>query len=319
MSHNKSLECRANLMINRRRFTRRLVFAAAGMMVPFSPVFVRFSSATAQKPTELAMVSGPDYPALVREALRLIGGMEQFVRPGDSVVVKPNIAWDRPPELAATTHPQVVGTVVELVLAAGAKQVTIFDHTCNEPRRCYVNSGMTELVETLRDRRVRLEHMDRRKFVRTPIPAGRSLQEWEIYQDILTADCHINVPIAKHHGLSRLTLGLKNVMGVIGGNRGRLHHGLAQNLADLATVIRPTVTLVDATRILMDNGPQGGRLEDVRRTDTVIASADPVAADAVATTLFGLRPEEIETTVAAARMGLGEMDMDRITVREHRL
>jgi len=122
--------------------------------------------------------------------------------------------------------------------------------------------------------------------------------------------------VAKHPGLSRLTLGLKNSMGVIGGNRGSLHHDLGQSLADLATVIKPKLTIIDATRILLNNGPQGGDLKDVRRTDTLIASADPVAADAYATTLFDLPPYAIESTVAAARMGLGEMALDRITVLE---
>ncbi len=135
---------------------------------------------------------------------------------------------------------------------------------------------------------------------------------------MLTADCYINVPVAKHHGLSRLSLGLKNVMGVIGGNRGKLHHNLGQELADLATVIRPTLTVIDATRLLLRNGPQGGRVEDVKIADTVIASADAVAADAYATTLFGLKPEEIDSTVAAYRMGLGEMDLQRLTVRTMR-
>jgi len=122
------------------------------------------------------------------------------------------------------------------------------------------------------------------------------------------------VPVAKHHGLARLTLGLKNSMGVLGGNRGALHQNIGQNLADLATVIRPRLTVIDATRILLRNGPQGGSLGDVKKTDALIASADPVAADAYATTLFDLQPDAIEATVAAGRMGLGEIDLARIQV-----
>ena len=151
------------------------------------------------------------------------------------------------------------------------------------------------------------------------IAAGRSLTRWEIYKDALTADTYINVPVAKHHGLSRLTLGLKNSMGVIGGNRGRLHHDIGQKLADLATVIRPALTVVDATRILVNNGPQGGRLKDVEQRDTVIASVDPVAADAFATTLFGLSPEAIASTVAAYDMGLGQIDLTKVHLLERAL
>jgi uncharacterized protein (DUF362 family) len=165
-------------------------------------------------------------------------------------------------------------------------------------------------------RAVKLEHIDDRKFIPVDIEKGISLTRWDIYKEALLADCYINVPAAKHHGLSRLTLGLKNNMGVIGGNRGRLHHDLGQKLADLATVVKPHLTVVYATRMLMKNGPQGGRIKDVRKADTVVASADPVAADAYATTLFGLRPEEISSTVAAHKMGLGEMNLDRISVKE---
>jgi uncharacterized protein (DUF362 family) len=148
------------------------------------------------------------------------------------------------------------------------------------------------------------------------ITKGQSLTRWELYRDALDCDCYINVPVAKHHGLSRLTLGLKNSMGAIGGNRGRLHFDLAQKLADLATVIRPKLTVIDATRILLRNGPQGGSLNDVRRMDTLIASADPVAADAYATTLFDLPPDAVESTVTAHAMGLGEMDLGKIRIVE---
>ncbi|MBT8333038.1 MAG: DUF362 domain-containing protein, partial [Deltaproteobacteria bacterium] len=210
------------------------------------------------------------------------------------------------------THPLVVEALVELALEAGASKVQVFDNTCNEKRRCYNNSGIADTIVALKDRKARIEYIDKRKFVPIEIARGRSLTKWDIYKDAITADCYINVPVAKHHGLSRLSLGLKNSMGAIGGNRGRLHHDLGQKLADLATVIRPKLTLIDATRVLMKNGPQGGRLEDVKKFDKVIASKDPVAADAYAATLFGLRPEELDSTVAAHRLGLGQMNLDKI-------
>jgi len=136
----------------------------------------------------------------------------------------------------------------------------------------------------------------------------------QIYKDALDADTYINVPVAKHHSLSRLTLGLKNSMGVLGGDRGNMHHNLGQKLADLATVVRPKLTVIDATRILLRNGPQGGDIDDVKVLDTVVASADPVACDAFATTLFDMQPEEISSTVAAYKMGLGEMDLARMQI-----
>jgi uncharacterized protein (DUF362 family) len=265
---------------------------------------------------DVARVTGSDYPALVRKTIDLLGGMTTFVNSGDRVVIKPNIGWDRRPEQAATTHPLVVVTLIELALDAGAAEVAVFDYTCNEKRRCYNSSGMTEAIASLDESRVKLSHIDKRKFVPVKIARGKALKQWQIYQDALQADCYINVPVAKHHGLSRLTLGLKNSMGVIGGNRGRLHHNLGQNLADLATVIKPSLTVVDATRILLDNGPQGGSLEDVKILDTLLASTDPVAADALATTLFGLQPGDIASTVAAHEMGLGQMDPARMRLLE---
>jgi len=303
--------------MNRRQFIREVFLWSAGATLAIPRFTILPEAMAAEKPPALLSVAkGTEYTALVTRVLQPLGGMGQFVRPGDRVVVKPNIGWDRSPEQAANTHPLVVAAVVAQALQAGAKQVLVFDRTCNEQRRCYANSGIERAILDLKDSRAVIEHIDQRKFVPVQIAQGKSLTQWEIYKDALDCDCYINLPVAKHHGLSRLTLGLKNSMGVIGGNRGKLHHDLGQSLADLATVIRPKLTIIDATRILLNNGPQGGDLKDVRRLDTLIASADPVAADAYATTLFDLAPDAIESTVAAYKMGLGEMALDRIKVLE---
>ncbi len=304
-----------NRTLNRRTFLQQVSLFSLGLTLAVPRFSLSPASASSPPGSHLALVKGSDYELITREAVSLLGGMNQFVSPGSTVVIKPNIGWDRSVEQGANTHPLVVKTLAQLVLEAGASRVLVFDHTCNEKRRCYRNSGMEETLATL-GRNVRLEHIDDRKFVPVDIEKGLSLSRWDIYKEALMADCYINVPVAKHHGLSRLTLGLKNNMGVIGGNRGRLHHDLGQKLADLATVVRPQLTVVDATRMLMKNGPQGGRLTDVRKADTIVASVDPVAADAYATTLFGLEPEAISSTVAAHKMGLGEMNLDRISVKE---
>jgi uncharacterized protein (DUF362 family) len=258
---------------------------------------------------QLAVRKGQDVPLLVRETLNALGGMANFVKSGEIVVVKPNIGWDRTVEMAANTHPEVVKTLVQLCLEAGAKQVRIFDRPCNDERRCYTQSGIRAAVEEIKSDRVSLEYMDRRAYKELAIHGGQAFDRWEFYMPAIEADRLINVPIAKHHSISRLTLGMKNLMGVIGGNRGRLHHKIAESLTDIASVIHPDLTVIDATRILVANGPQGGRSEDVRNTETLIASADMVAADAYATTLFNLKPEDVSTIVAAARRGLGVMDL----------
>lgn len=300
--------------MNRRRFIRQVALFSGGLSLSLPLFRIPESRGQQSSVVDVARVTGSDYPALVKKTVELLGSMGRFVTPGDKVVVKPNIGWDRRPEQGANTHPEVVRTIVELALAAEADEVKIFDYTCNEKRRCYNNSGISEAIESIGSKRAQLVHIDQRKFVPVKIAKGRSLTEWDIYKDALTADCYINVPVAKHHGLSRLSLGLKNSMGVIGGRRGALHHDLGQNLADLATVIAPRLTIVDATRVLTRNGPQGGSLDDVKVLDTMIGSIDPVAADALATTLFDLNPEDISSTVAAHRMGLGEMDPARMNI-----
>ncbi len=300
--------------IDRRTFIRNsLRTAVATSAVGCLPVLDLMAlPAHAATAPPLAVRKGQNVPALVRETISALGGMEHFVKTGDVVVVKPNIGWDRTVELAANTHPEVVKTLVELCLDAGAKKVRIFDRTCNDERRCYTQSGIRSAVELIKSERVSLEYMDRREYKEMEIRGGKAFDRWEFYLPVIEADRLINVPIAKHHSISRLTLGMKNLMGVIGGNRGRLHHQIAESLTDIASVIHADLTVVDATRILIANGPQGGRTEDVRNTETLIASPDMVAADAYATTLFGLKPEDVSTIVAAANRGLGVMDLKQV-------
>ncbi len=299
--------------IDRRTFIRRTVQAAIAAAAGGLPALDLLAiPAHAGQAPPLAVRKGEDIPLLVRETINALGGMDRFVRQGDVVVVKPNIGWDRTVELAANTHPEVVKALVQLCLEAGAGQVRIFDRTCNDERRCYVQSGIRPAVESIRSDRVSIEYIDRRSFKDLAIKGGQAFDRWEFYMPVIEADRLINVPVAKHHSISRLTLGMKNLMGVIGGNRGRLHHNIAESLADIASVIHSDLTVVDATRILTANGPQGGRIEDVRKLDTLIASPDIVAADACAATLFGLSPAQVPTVVAAARRGLGVMDLKQV-------
>jgi uncharacterized protein (DUF362 family) len=300
--------------IDRRTFVRTTVKTALAAAAAGSVPVIDLLAApllAAEAPT-LAVRRGQDIPKLVRDTVGALGGMQKFVKPGNVVVVKPNIGWDRTVELAANTHPEVVRALVELCLEAGAKQVRLFDRTCNDARRCYTQSGIAAALENLKSDRVELEHIDPRAFRELIIRGGKALPSWEFYQPALEADVFINVPIAKHHSISRLTLAMKNLMGVIGGSRGKLHTDIAEALADINSVLPSDLTVIDATRILVANGPQGGRTEDVRRLDTLIASPDIVAADAYAATLFDLKPEEVPSIVAGARRGLGVMDLGRI-------
>lgn len=303
--------------MERRSFLKQVAAWSAGVTA-LPPLFRIVPEALAAERPEprLVVAKGEDYEALVARALEPLGGISAFVKKGQRVVVKPNIGWDRKPEQAATTHPLVVKAVVKAALDAGASKVMVFDRTCHESRRCYASSGIIESIKDIDDGRLSWDYVEDRdrKFVPVKIERGKDLKTWEFHKDALDADCYINIPIAKHHRLAKLTIGLKNVMGVIGGNRGQIHQALGDRVADLNTVIRPKLTLVDATRILVRNGPVGGNLDDVKVLHTLIASPDTVAADAYATTLFGMKPSDVDSTKAAHALGLGEMDLDKIEV-----
>jgi len=303
-------------LMERRKFLKQISLWSAGALagIPVLNLTGTLHAAQDDHPS-IFVATGKAYEQMVQDLVERCGGMAVFVKPGVKVVVKPNIGWDRTVAQAANTHPDVVKTVVKLALDAGASRVKVFDRTCNDRRRCYASSGIKEAVQSLKHSKVRCEYIDDRKFIPVHIKNGKNIQKWEFYKDALEADTYINVPVAKHHGFSRLSLGLKNIMGVIGGMRGRLHFNLAQNLADLNQVIRPDLTIVDATRVLTRNGPQGGNLADVKTFDIIIAATDPVAADAFATTLFGLDPSRIDSTVAAYETGLGQMDLDKCRIQ----
>jgi uncharacterized protein (DUF362 family) len=228
------------------------------------------------------------------------------------VVVKPNIAWDRVPEQAANTNPDVVKAVVRLCLERGAKHVRVFDRSCNEPHRCYRQSGIEEAVLSLGDPAATVEQVDESLLV--PRTVKTSGATWLIYKRMFEADKRINVPVAKHHNAARLTMSLKNVMGVVGGNRGNVHHDLDRNIAELNTLVTWDLIVLDAVRILTARGPQGGRTQDVKQLDTVAAGTDPVAIDSWGATLFGINGADVPHIVHSARLGLGEIDIVKIRI-----
>ena len=215
--------------MDRRDFLKQVMLWSAGIStaIPSFQIVPELLAADEQPPL-VSHAKGKDYYALVAQVLEPLGTISKFVTTGDRVVIKPNMAWDRNPAQAANTHPQVVKALVELSLDAGAGKVMVFDRTCNEERRCYVNSGIQDAMATVKDSRLKYYHPDSRKFVPVDIKRGKAVRRLEIYKDALEADTYINVPIAKHHSLSRLTLGLKNSMGVLGGNRGQMHQNIGQ-------------------------------------------------------------------------------------------
>jgi len=302
--------------MHRRDFVRYMaalgLLSGAGRLVLPEEVWAMAPQETPQP--LVAKAQGTNYAQMVGDTIQALGGMKKFVNAGEVVVVKPNMAWDQTPEMGANANPAVVRQVVELCLEAGAKQVKVLDYTCDDARKAYATSGIQAAVEGIKDPRAVVQFVDERGFVEVQIEKARALKKWSFYKDILEADRFINIPVAKQHSEARLTMCLKNMMGAIGPWRGRIHVGLHQNIADMNLILRPDLHVLDATRILLRNGPKGGRLEDVAVKNLVFAGTDPVALDALGTELFGMKPEDIGYITRAHQAGRGEMDLTKIKI-----
>jgi uncharacterized protein (DUF362 family) len=262
----------------------------------------------------LSIGKGANYKNAVIDAVGGLGGIGTFITGGERVVVKPNIGWDSTPQYGGDTHPVVVRTIVEMCLDAGAQKVLVFDNPCDDARRTYASSGIKAAVEGLKNPKAKIEYIDDNKWVTKRLPKAKKLTEWSFYKEALDADKIINVPVAKNHGSTTLTLSMKNLMGVIGGNRGQIHWGIDQKLADISSFIKPALIVLDATRIMLDGGPSGGNLRDVRVTNRVIAGVDPVAVDSYGATLFGMKGTDIGHIVRASEMGLGQIDLSKVKI-----
>jgi uncharacterized protein (DUF362 family) len=258
------------------------------------------------------MIQG-DFPAqITKEAIAAIGGIKRFIAKGDVVIVKPNIGWDRTPEQAACTNPEVVKALVELCVDADAKQVIVMDNTINPARRTYVRSG---IAKAAKEAGAKVPYVNPHHLKKMALN-GEWFKEWEVYTDFVEADKIINVPIAKTHSLSRLTMGLKNWLGAVGGARNQLHQGLDYAMIDLAKFFKPALTVLDAYRILVRNGPQGGRLSDTQLNKTVVAGVDYVAVDALGATFFDIKPEELPYLQLASERGIGRIDLEKLKIEK---
>lgn len=258
---------------------------------------------------DLTVISGDSPRALVQRALQELGGIQRFISRADVVIVKPNIAWDRTPEQAANTNPEIVAETVRQCWSAGAREVIVTDVSCNDPRRCFQRSG---IAEAARAEGAEVILPDPSKFREVNL-GGDILQEWPVFLPFLEADKIINLPIAKHHSLTGTTLGMKNWYGILGGQRHRLHQRIHESLVDLADFVRPTLTMIDSYRVLFRNGPTGGNLEDVLLKKTLVAGTDPVALDAyVAKAYWNLEPPALPYLRLAVARGLGSLQFDKL-------
>ncbi|MBN2199421.1 MAG: DUF362 domain-containing protein [Candidatus Aminicenantes bacterium] len=274
-----------------------------------------FSLPAADAPPDLAWIEGESPAALTRAAVDALGGMRSFVGRGDVVCVKPNIGWDRTPEMAACTNPEVVRALVEMSFEAGAKTVIVTDHSTNQASRTFLRSGIQAAAKQA-GAKVLLPSSFRMKKMSLK---GEWFKEWEVFLDVHEADKIINVPIAKHHSLTRVTLGMKNWMGGIGGARNQLHQRIHEAVIDLARFFNPPLTVLDAWRVLVRNGPQGGRASDTELRKTVVAGRDWLAVDAAGATFFGLKPAELPFLALAAERKLGRLDWEKLRIEKRKV
>jgi len=261
---------------------------------------------------DLVMIQGDSPAQITKEAVTAIGGIKRFIAKGDVVILKPNIGWDRTPEQAACTNPEVVKALVELCIEADAKQVIVMDNTINPARRTYARSG---IAKAAKEAGAKVPYVNPHHLKKMALN-GEWFKEWEVYTDFVEADKIINVPIAKTHSLSRLTMGLKNWLGAVGGPRNQLHQGLDYAMIDLAKFFKPVLTVLDAYRILVRNGPQGGRLSDAQLHKTVVAGVDYVAVDALGATFFDIKPEELTYLQLASERGIGRIDLEKLKIEK---
>jgi uncharacterized protein (DUF362 family) len=260
----------------------------------------------------IVIVKGESPKQMVKASVDALGGIGRFIKKDDVVVIKPNIGWDRVAEQAANTNPEVVASVVELCISAGAKKVTVTDMSCNEARRCFYRSGIFEAVEKAGGI---IEIPEETRFKDTNM--GELLGVRPVYNSYFEATKVINLPIVKHHSLTGVTLGMKNWYGILSGRRNQLHQNIHESIAALGDFMRPTLTIMDAFRVLQRNGPQGGNLSDVLEAKTLIAGVDPVAIDAYAAeTYFNLNPVQLHYLELTHDKQIGNKNWQEVNKQE---
>jgi uncharacterized protein (DUF362 family) len=298
-------------------FTGLLVLIANNQLLKLA--FAKSSGSNGRKKKgirgdyDIVVAEGEDPYQNTVKAIEGMGGMKRFVKPGDVVVVKPNMAWDRSPEQAANTNPQVVAALVDLAYKAGAKRVNVFDIPCNDDKRVYERSGIEKAAKA---KGAYVYFANQWDVVKANFPYKSGMQGWPILRDAIDCDVFINVPILKHHSLAGQTLSMKNLMGVCAGIRGLIHIDIGPKLVDLADFISPELTVIDATRVLTKHGPSGGNLEDVIMLNKVFAATDPTLADSYACTLRGIDPLSVPSMKAAIERKFGSADVSKAKVLE---
>jgi len=303
--------------MKRREFLQASLGALAGAGLGLNASTRLFAAEPASPGYDLVAVKGGEPEALFDQGIQALGGMQSFVKKGQTVVVKPNMAWDVPPERAANTNPRLMKRIVEQCLNAGAKEVYVFDYTCDNWEKSYRNSGIEKAVKEAGGKIA--PGNSESYYQAVAIPNGRRLKEAKEHELILAADVFINVPILKSHSSTTLTVSMKNLMGAIW-DRGYWHrHNLHQCIADFATYRKPNLIVVDAYNVLMRNGPRGVSVGDVVAMKAQLLATNMVTADAAAAKLFGIEPDSVDYIRIAHEMGVGRKDLENLSIKRIKL
>ncbi|MCE5300194.1 MAG: DUF362 domain-containing protein [Spirochaetia bacterium] len=304
--------------MNRREFIKTAfnlsVLTGAAIAVGKTPLMAVTGKSTVPPLPELVAIKGGEPGAMFEVAIKAIGGMGRFVKKGQTVLVKPNIGWDVAPEFGADTNPDLVYAVIKSAYAAGAKRVSVFDHTCDSWEECYKNSGIEAAVRSAGG--VIVPGSRKEYYKEVTVPGGVSLKKAMAHELLINSDVFINVPVLKSHGSAGITAGMKNLMGTVW-DRGSWHAtDLHQRIADFAAYRKPDLVIVDAYRVMMSHGPKGIQsLADVAMMRTLLLSRDLVAAEAAAVKLFGQEPAQVKYLRLAAEKGLGKIDLSKVRIQ----
>jgi len=288
-----------------------IIAGGIGSFSGFEKVFA--SGQAGHNSCDLVAVRGGEPAQMLDLALKAQGGIGKYVKKGQTVVIKPNIGWDVTPERGGNTNPFLVKRLVEHCFNAGVKQVYVFDNTCDKWDLCYKSSGIEQAVKDAGGQVVP-GHTES-YYHEVPVVKGVNLKTTKVHELILESDVFINVPVLKHHGSARLTVSLKNLMGVVWDRRFWHRNNLHQCIADFGTFYRkPDLNIVDAYRVMLRNGPRGVSVEDVVEMKSLMLSEDMVALDTASALLFGIEPEEVNYIVLAEKLGVGTTDLNKLNV-----
>lgn len=296
--------------LNRKEFLQTLAAAGAGAFFFTEGVADVMAQQAQGKQYNLVAVMGGEPEEMFNAAIKQMGGMARFVKPGMKVTIKPNIGWDKTPEMAANTNPLLVAAIIKACQAAGAKEVTVFDHTCDQWRRCYQSSGIEDAARKLGA--IVMPGNEERYYRQIQLPNGKNMKSAMVHQAILDSDVWINVPVMKTHSGAKMTLCMKNHMGIVLDRQFMHMHDLQQTIADICSISKPAVlNIVDSYRAMKSNGPRGRSEADVVTPKALFMGTDIVAVDTMASKFFGqitqIPLEHIVHLANGQAMGLGTM------------